>query len=75
MAAEMDIPLAEFKALDNIEKVQVQYWLREGTKAAEKETMTFGKAKPKATTAKTVAKAKPTKRKTPTKRTPRKRGL
>ena len=72
MAAEMDIPLDEFKALDNIEKVQVQYWLREGTKAAEKETMTFGKAKPKATTAKTVAKAKPTKRKAPTKRTPRK---
>jgi hypothetical protein len=43
MATEMDVPLDEFKALDNIEQKQVQYWLREGTKASEKQTMTFTK--------------------------------
>lgn len=46
MADEMDVPVAELKNLDNIEQVQVQYWLREGTRPAEKHTIKF-KEKPK----------------------------
>lgn len=41
MAGEMDVPIDEFKQLENIERKQVQYWLREGTKPAAKHTMRF----------------------------------
>lgn len=71
MANEMEIPLDEFKALDNIDRVQVQYWVRNGTKEAEKLTMSFGGAKPKAETQKPTPKAT-RRRKTPVKRTTRK---
>lgn len=47
MAAEFDVPIADFKALENIERVQVQYWIRDGISDALKETMSFNKPKPK----------------------------
>ena len=59
MAAEMDVTIDEFKQLDNIEQVQVQYWLREGSKAAVKETMSFGR-KAKAKSAPKTRTSKPT---------------
>jgi hypothetical protein len=41
MADEMGVSLTELKALDNIDKVQVQYWLKTGTEKAVKHTMSF----------------------------------
>jgi len=41
MSDEMDLSVIELKALNNIHKVQIQYWIREGTKPATKETITF----------------------------------
>jgi hypothetical protein len=46
MANEMDVPVNELKDLENIEQVQVQYWLREGTLPAEKHTISFKKKTP-----------------------------
>jgi GTPase SAR1 family protein len=57
MAGEMDVPLIEFKALDNIEQVQVQYWSRDGTRQAAKHTMTFKKERKKTAVRKVKAKA------------------
>ncbi|PHR87962.1 MAG: hypothetical protein COA78_36815 [Blastopirellula sp.] len=41
MADEMDLTTSELKALDNIPRKQIQYWIREGTKPATKETIKF----------------------------------
>lgn len=41
MALNLDIPLAEIKQLENIERVQVQHWVRDGTRPAEKHTLKF----------------------------------
>ncbi len=49
MANEMDVPVEELKALDNIDQVQIQYWIRKGTAKAEKETISFKKPRKKAT--------------------------
>ena len=41
MADEMDLPVCELKALKNIPRKQIQYWIREGTDQATKKTITF----------------------------------
>jgi hypothetical protein len=41
MSDEMGVSIGELKALDNIEQKQIQYWIKEGTGEAIKETMTF----------------------------------
>jgi len=41
MADEMDLTVTELKALNNIHQVQIQYWIKEGTNPATKETITF----------------------------------
>jgi len=43
MSDEMGVTVQELKSLENIEKVQVQYWLKEGTGQAVKETISFRK--------------------------------
>jgi len=48
MSQEMDVPLEQLKALDNIEGKQVQYWLREGTLPAQKHTISFKAKRQKA---------------------------
>jgi len=41
MAAEMDISVPELRNLQNIEKKQIEYWLKEGTQAAQKAKISF----------------------------------
>lgn len=41
MSGQMDVPVPELKALENIPRKQIQYWIREGAKPATKETITF----------------------------------
>jgi len=41
MADNLDVPMKEIKQLENIPKKQIQYWLKDGTKATEKKTLTF----------------------------------
>jgi len=43
MSDEMDVPISELKALENIDGAQIQYWLRKGTQQAEKHTIKFPK--------------------------------
>jgi len=46
MSNEFDVPLVDFKHLNNIDKVQVEYWLKVGNVAlAEKQQIVFNKSK------------------------------
>ena len=41
MSEEMDVSVADLKALENINRKQIQYWIRHGTEQATKETIKF----------------------------------
>lgn len=41
MAKEMDLSVQELKSIVNIDRKQIQYWLRKGTQTAKLDTINF----------------------------------
>lgn len=41
MATEMGLTLQKVQSIENIERKQIQYWIRKGTELAKKETINF----------------------------------